>query len=185
MWQPRNLTPEQKEERRLAALALLKTGRFSHAQIALRLGVSRQAVNEWAHRLAQQGPGGLKRRVHSGRPPRLSDQQWQALLALLHQGGQSAGFLTERWTLLRVQQVVQERFGVHFSTSYLSVHLRQLGWSVQKPQPSPREREDALIEAWLKGDWPRIKKMVRTATNGSSERDSISKSGMEGTHRLH
>jgi transposase len=185
MWQPRNLTPEQKEERRLAALPLLKTGRFSHAQIASRMGVSRQAVNDWAHRLAQQGPAGLKCRVHPGRPARLSDQQWQTLLALLHQGAQAAGFLTERWTLLRVQQVVHERFGVRFSTSYLSVHLRQLGWSVQKPQPSPREREDALVEAWLKRDWPRIKKMVRTGTSRTNDRDPISKSGMEGTDRLH
>src|ERR1043165_2429640 len=138
MWQPKNLTPEQMEERRFAALPLLKAGRFSHAQIARRLGVSRQAVNRWAHRLAQDGRDALKRRVHSGRPSRMTGQQWQDLLAILDRGAQAAGVLTPRWTLQRVQQVVQEGFGVHFSTHYLGERLRKLDWSVQKPQPTPR-----------------------------------------------
>jgi len=173
------------EERRLAAIPLLRARQVSQAQIARSLGVSRQAVNRWAHRFAQDGFDALKRRVRTGRTSRLTQQQWAGLLAVLEQGAQAAGFLTERWTLSRIQQVVQERFDVRFSTHYLSERLRKLGWSVQKPQSSPRERDDALVEAWLKGDWPRIKKMVKIGSNRSSERDSISKSGLEGTDRLH
>jgi transposase len=185
MWQPKHLTPEQMEERRLAALPLLKAGRLSHAQIAQPLGVSRQAVNRWAHRLAQGGAEALKRRAHSGRPSRLTQQQWQDLFAVLNQGAQAAGFVTQRWTLPRVQQLVQERFGVRFSTQYLGERLRQLNWSVQKPQPAPREREDALIQAWLRDDWPRIKKMLPTGKERPSQRHAISKSSLEGAHRLH
>lgn len=185
MWQPKNLTREQMEERRFAALPLLKARRLSQAQIARLLGVSRQAVHSWAHRLAQDGRDALKRRAHSGRTSRLTQQQWEDLLVVLKQGAQAAGFPTERWTLLRIQQVVQARFGLRFSPSYLSERLHKLGWSVQKPQPVPREREDVLVEAWLKNDWPRIKKMVRTRTDRASERDPISKSGLEGTDRLH
>src|SRR5439155_9111239 len=136
-------------------------------------GVSRQAVNHWAHRLAEGGPEVLKHRVRTGRPSRLTEQQWQQLLAVLDQGAQAAGFPTERWTLLRVQQVIKERFDVRFSANYLGERLRQLGWSVQQPQPSPREREDALVEAWLAGDWPRIKKMLRTGSKRPRACDTI------------
>jgi|SRR5579872_199394 len=185
MWQPKNLTPEQMEERRFAVLPLLMAGQFSHAQIARRLGVSRQAVNRWAHRLLEEGREALKRRFRPGRRPRLTDQQWQDLLATLQEGAQTAGFLTQRWTLLRVQRLVQERFGVRFSRNYLSERLRKLGWSVQKPQPSPRERDDDLVQAWLQGDWPRIKKTLRTGKDRPSEHGSSTKSGLEGTHCLH
>src|SRR5258708_38892498 len=111
-----------------------------------------------------------------GTPLTAVGQQWQALLAILHQEAQAAGFLTHRWTLLRVQQRVRECFGVRFSTAYLSVPLRELGWSVQPPQPSPRAREDACVQAWLKGDWPRIKKRLTTGTGRTQEGNPISKS---------
>src|SRR2546429_33639 len=127
------------EERRFAALPLLKAERLSPAQIARRLGVSRQAVHDWAHRLLEDGPDALKRRVRPGRRSRLTHAQWQDRLAVLQEGAQSAGFLTQRWTLGRIQQIVQERFGVRFSPHYLSERLHKLGWSVQKPQPSARE----------------------------------------------
>lgn len=41
VWRPAHLTPEPFEERRLAAARLLHQGRFSQAEIARQLGVSR------------------------------------------------------------------------------------------------------------------------------------------------
>jgi transposase len=125
MWQPKNLTSEQKEERRLAALPLLHTGRLSLAQIARQLGVTRQAVHRWARRFTQGGCEALKRQVRSGRRSRLSDEQWRDLLVAVKQGARPAGLPTERWTLPRIQQVVKERFGIRFSTGYLSRRLRK------------------------------------------------------------
>src|SRR5215831_6140370 len=109
MWRPRELTPEQREERRLEAGRLLRADRLSRAEIARRLGVSRMAVSQWAARLADS-PGGLaalKRRRKSGRPPRLTAQQWQDLLGALAEGAMRSGFETERWTLPRVRAVIE------------------------------------------------------------------------------
>ena len=163
MWRPRKLTPEQVEERRLEAGRLLRAGRLSQAEIARRLGVSRMAVSQWAERL-RGGPRGLaalRRRTRSGRPPRLTPEQWQELLDILKQGALRSGFETERWTLPRVRAVIERRFAVSYHASYLSVRLRQLGWTAQVPAVRARERDEELIRAWLDRDWPRIKNKAR------------------------
>ncbi|HEU4647434.1 MAG TPA: helix-turn-helix domain-containing protein [Gemmatimonadales bacterium] len=116
-WRPQRLTPAQLEEGRRTAAQLLRNGGASQAEIARGLGVSRAAVTEWKHALEQRGLRALDRRPHSGRPPRLSEEQWRTLRRLLHRG-----------------------------------------WSPQRPVPRAKEREEALVEAWLRRDWPRIKK---------------------------
>src|SRR5918997_5031179 len=74
VWRPAHLTPEQMEERRLEAARLLRQGRFSQAEIARQLGVSRASVCRWAATLAQDGPRGLEARPIPGRSPRLDDK---------------------------------------------------------------------------------------------------------------
>jgi transposase len=162
MWRPRRLTPEQLEERRLEAGRLLRAGRLSQAEIARRLGVSRMAVSRWVEQLAEspRGLGALRRRPKTGRPPRLTAQQWQDFLGVLAEGASRSGFETERWTLPRVRAVIERRFGVTYHVDYLSVRLRALGWSVQMPAVRARERDEELIRAWLDRDWPRIKKRL-------------------------
>src|SRR5262249_1646008 len=105
MWQPRRLTPEQLEERRLEAGRLLRAGRLSQDEIARRLGVSGMGVSRGARQLRARprGLAGLRNRPKSGRPPRLAPQQWRDLLKILEEGAIRSGFETERWTLPRIR----------------------------------------------------------------------------------
>ena len=43
---------------------------------------------------------------------------------------------------------------------YLSVRLRDLGWTVQVPAVRAAERDEDMIHVWLDRDWPRIKKKL-------------------------
>lgn len=162
MWQPRKLTAEQLEERRLEAGRLLRAGRLSQIQIARRLGVSRAAVSQWAHPLRRcpKGLAPLLRRPKPGRPSRLTAKQWQELLAILKEGAVQSGFDTERWTMPRVRAVIRRRWGVTYHADYLSIRLRALGWTPQVPDVEAAERDEELIRAWLHRDWPRIKKKL-------------------------
>jgi transposase len=160
VWQPEQLTTQQKQERRLAAARLLRQGHLSQAQIARHVGVSRQTVSRWAQQLEQGGLQALHSRSKTGRKPHLNIKQWQQVLALLQQGAQAAGFTTQRWTLWRIRWVIEQEFGVNYNTNYLSQKLHQLGWSRQKPAVYARERNDELVQAWLKGDWPRIQQRL-------------------------
>lgn len=158
MWTPEHLTESQKEERRLSAVPLLSRDDLSKSEIARQLGVSRQIVSRWAQQLRSDGEFALRRRAHTGRPSYLSAEQWQEVLSVLRAGGQAFGFDTDRWTLTRIAEVIYRKFGVRYNANYLSQQLDALGWSVQVPEVTARERDEALVAAWLRGDWPRILK---------------------------
>jgi putative transposase len=157
-WRPKQLTRKQLEERRLTGGELLKEGHLSNAQIAQQLGVSRAAVTYWDRRKRFGGLRRLLNRKPSGRPSSLTAQQKRALLLCLKGGALKAGFPTDRWTLRRIQQVIYKQFGISYHPNYLSRFLKKLGWTPQKPVPRAAERDDELVEAWLRNDWPRIKK---------------------------
>jgi transposase len=165
-WRPRRLTPAQLEERRLAAVALLRHGHLSQAEIARRLGVSEAAVSRWKRPLVTEGRAGLHRRRHTGRPPRLTDAEWTRLGALLRQGALAAGFETAQWTLRRVAHLIRREFGVRYHFRSLGRALHAHGFSPQHPQPRAAERDEALVRAWLRRDWPALKKGL--AASGTS-----------------
>lgn len=158
-WLPK-LNRAQMAERRREGARLLRAGRLSQAAIARQLGVSRAAVTSWKQALAESGLRGLAERPVPGRPAQLSTSDWQRLLRILKRGALRAGFETDRWTLPRIQSIVQDEFGVSHSTVWLSRRLAQLGWSVQQPVARALEQEDELVAAWLQQDWPRIKKKL-------------------------
>src|SRR5437773_804990 len=115
-WQPTHLTTTQKEERRLEAARLLRSGELSQAEIARRLGVSRMAVTKWKQQLRQRRRGlkSLTKRQRPGRPAKLTPGQWRAVLRQLQRGAQACGFPTERWTLRRIQQFIARDYGVEY-----------------------------------------------------------------------
>ena len=158
VWRPAHLTPEQMEERRLAAARLLRQGRFSQADIARQLGVSRASVSRWAATLAQQGRRGLATRVRTGREPRLDEKAWARLGRLLDRGAMAAGFATERWTLRRIAALIEREFGVHYHPRYLERPLKAHGFSVQRPATRAKERDELVIAVWPKRDWVVLKR---------------------------
>lgn len=157
-WIPKRLTRTQMEERRWAAVELLKADKLSQAEIGRRLGVSRAAVSQWAKQLARGGVRALRRRKAAGRPARLTPAQKRVLVRHLKRGAVAAGFPTERWTMRRVGQLIEREFGVHYHVHYINRLLAALGWSLQQPLPQAVERDEDLIRAWLAHDWSRIKK---------------------------
>ncbi|WP_434346669.1 winged helix-turn-helix domain-containing protein [Myxococcus virescens] len=54
--------------------------------------------------------------------------------------------------------VIQHRYGVRYHPNYLSGPLHSLSFSPQLPPTQARERDDALVRAWLRRDWPSIKR---------------------------
>lgn len=164
-WQPKHLTAQQLEERRLAAGQLLQRGQLSQVEVARQVGVSEASVSRWARRLQETGGmmRGLKARPRTGRPSKLSAEEWQQVAGLVQAGARTCGFATERWTLTRVASLIHRTFGVRYHPNYLAERLHRLGLSPQQPRTRAKERDDALVEAWLKRDWPRIKRGLEEA----------------------
>src|SRR5215207_971647 len=138
-------------------------GGASQAAIARELGVSRAAMTRWKQRLDREGLRGLRRRTAPGRASALTAAQWRQLFRLLSRGAQAAGFETDRWTQRRIAAVIRREFGVQYHHHSLSRALRARGWSPQRPIPRAKERDEAVIAAWLRRDWPRIKRGLAVA----------------------
>lgn len=145
-------------ERRAEGVRLLEAGEMTQAEIARHLGVTEAAVSKWKRQLLEEGPQALQARKATGRPPKLDEAAKQTLRKKLEEGAIAAGFSTEQWTQARVKQVIMREFGVVYHQNYISRLLDHLGWSVQKVDPRAIERDEELIRAWLRRDWPRIKK---------------------------
>jgi putative transposase len=109
---------------------------------------------------------GLRRRPKTGRPPKLRAAEWRRLATLLRRGSVACGYDTEQWTLKRVAHLIRREFGVRYHARYLERPLRALGFRPQRPAVQAKERDDALVAAWVKHDWEAIKK--RLAARGGS-----------------
>jgi transposase len=163
---------QELEARRLRAAELFAAG-VRQAEVARRLGVTRQSVNRWHTRWQYHGPRALHSRGPTGYPPRLPDQDLQRLANLLLEGAAAHGFTGELWTVARVGQLIAREFGVDYHPSHVWWLLRhRLGWSPQRPVRQAKERDQAAIDQWLARDWPRIKQTPEGAEPASSSSTS-------------
>jgi transposase len=145
------------EKRRRRAAALFNQG-HTQAEVARRLKVSRQSVMRWYNTWQQDGVDGLRSAGRLGRRPRLDDRQRALVDEALRKGPQAHGYRTELWTLPRVAKVIEKVTGVHYHSGHVWRVMRQLGWSLQRPTTRARERNEDVIQHWIKVRWPEIKK---------------------------
>ncbi len=146
-----------REGRRLRAWELKGQG-WKQQEIADALGVTKGAVSQWMKRARQGGVEGLKRRVASGAPTRLSEKQQAKLPELLAQGAPAHGFRGDVWTCERVAIVIRREFGVSYHPAHVSRLLKKLSLSLQKPERRANQRDEEAIERWKEERWPLLKK---------------------------
>ena len=166
------------EHRRLEGARLLMKG-VPKAEVARRLGVSRQSVQNWATRLTlkrKSGVGGTitsslqleqsqffenKKRYTSsynelrcmplGRPKKLSDIELQKLNRVLKKGAKLIGYVTDKWTLSKIQAFISEEYleGKAISRTFVLHLLKELGFSCQKPSLD----DELLLRKWERFGW--------------------------------
>ena len=107
------------------------------------------------------GEQALAAKPHPGGRPKLTAREWQRLLRMLKEGPRKHGYDTDLWTLRRIAELIEERFGVTYHPSHVWKILQALGWSCQKPERRARERDEQAIEDWRERQWPKIKKNAR------------------------
>ena len=155
-----NGSPQQLEQRRYRALALLQQG-LSPVEVAQRVGVDRRSVRRWKSAARRQGQEALRAQPAPGRPHRLSASQQRVLERALLRGPEAAGFPTPLWTCPRVADWIQQRFGIRYHVDHVCRLLHALGFTPQKPARRAVERDEEAIGQWVKQQWPAIKKKRR------------------------
>ncbi len=65
------------------------------------------------------------------------------------------------WTREMVASVIQEKFKIKLSVNSVGRLLAQFGITSQKPLHRALERDEALVQKWLKTEYPKIKKAAQ------------------------
>ena len=146
------------ERRRLRAAELLRSG-MAQAEAARVCAVSRNAVSLWAKALIEGGKPALRSKA-LGRPARLRPVQCMNLVRALKRGALAAGYATELWSLGRVGELIEQRFGLRYSPTQVWRILGKLGWSCQRPGARALERDEGAIRRWKQRRWPVLKKTL-------------------------
>jgi transposase len=153
-------TPQQLQKRRENAIKLLQAGKIP-AAVARALSASRSSVTLWQQVFEQKGWAGLRAKPIPGRPPRLSPKQKCQLERLLLKGPLAAGYKTDLWTLRRIAKLIKQHFHVTYHLGHVWKILRGLGWSCQKPERRPVQRDEAAIAHWKRYVWPQIRRKAQ------------------------
>jgi len=156
-------SPERLETRRRKAIALLRAG-HTYQKVASLVKSSVSSVVRWYQAFRRGGRKALKSRPTPGRPSRLTDGQMATLERVLAAGAVKAGYSTELWTLRRIAEVIERRFGVPYRLpSVRWILLQRLRWSWQKPERRAIQRDEKAIARWKRTVWPDIKKRPASA----------------------
>jgi transposase len=145
------------EHRRLLAIHRILEG-YTTDEVAEFLEVDGSSVRRWLIAFRRDGWQGLVAKPAPGRPGKLTRTQEKIVLRWLADPATEHGFPTELWTAARLAALVWEQWGIQFHRRYLPRWLEARGFSPQKPERVPRERNADVIAAWVRAEWRRIKK---------------------------
>jgi transposase len=157
---------ETLEARRMIAGELLLEGRGVR-EVARLVKAAPSSVSRWKQDLEEGGLEALRAKPHPGRTARLTSEQKQELEEVLLREAQAAGYAADLWTLSRVTEVIERRFGVTYHPGHVWYILRDMGWSCQKPERRARQRDEEAIARWRKEEWPRVKKKPERTAGAS------------------
>ncbi len=127
-------TGESRYGHRLHGLLLVAQG-MSCRQAALCLGDAPRTVEYWVRVWEARGPAGLKEKARTGRPPRLSPAQRDAIGRALRRSAEESGIAADLWDGKAPAAFVDRRFPVRPGVRQCQRLFRGLGFRLRKPRP--------------------------------------------------
>ena len=158
---------KEMERRRKRAGVMFEKG-YPPAEVARRVGVSRQAASRWKGAWSQGGNPALVSKGAAGRKPRLNEDQRRQIVDALLEGPVAQGYRTNLWTLPRVGLLIKDLTGVAYHSGHVWHLLRALNFSCQRPSRRALERDEQKITHWKRYVWPKLKKKPRRKGASSS-----------------
>ena len=134
----------------------------SPASVARALGVTARTMYGWLARYRRGGWDGLKAKPLFGRPPKLNARAMQWIYDTVTQKNPlQLKFPFALWTREMVAALIKRKFNITLAANSVGRLLAQLGITCQKPLHRAIERDEALVQQWLKKEYPKIKALAQ------------------------
>jgi transposase len=130
----------------------------TQAAVARAIGVHPVTIAKWMAAHRANGTAGLAAKPTPGRPRFLSPEQETEVGTWLTQKPTEHGFPTDLWTSRRLVDLIERKFGITFHPASFRRWLKQRGYTPQRPAQKAQQRDEAVIQEWVRKDWPRIQK---------------------------
>lgn len=130
--------------------------------VARVMGIDRSTIYGWLAQYRRGGWGALKAKPLFGRPPKLDGRKLKYIYDTVTQKNPlQLKFTFALWTREMVAKLIKKKFNISLSLVSVGRLLAQLGITCQRPLHRAMERDEALVQQWLKQEYPKIRALAR------------------------
>jgi transposase len=130
--------------------------------VARTLRVTPRTMYGWLARYRRGGWNALKAKPLAGRPPKLDGKKLKWLYnTMTRKNPLQLNFQFALWTREMVAELIRARYGIRLARNSVGRLLAQLGITPQKPLYRAMERDETLVQKWLKAEYPKIRRMAK------------------------
>ena len=131
---------------------------YKQKYISESLGVNQSTVSGWIKSFQAKGEVPTDYSSVGGSKRKLSETDQKRLVELLLQGALANGYDGEIWTRKRVIDLIQKQFNVKYALTSVGNLLRDLGFTVQKPDKRSYKQDPEKVKMWIEKELPALKK---------------------------